>query len=45
MWRMAAEGGDPERVLMDPMEQIWARWSPDGQKIAFQSGLDIWVLL
>jgi serine/threonine protein kinase len=44
MWKMAAEGGVAERVLMDPMEQVWARWSPDGQKIAFQSGLDLWVV-
>jgi Tol biopolymer transport system component len=44
IWKMPAGGGDPERVLMDPMEQIWPRWSPDGQKIAFHSNLDIWVV-
>ena len=49
MWRMPADGGDPERVLMDPMDQIRPRWSPDGRKIAFQSAnqtgnWDVWVV-
>jgi TolB protein len=44
IWKMPADGGDPERVLMGPSDQVWARWSPDGQTIAFQSGLDIWVV-
>jgi Tol biopolymer transport system component len=44
IWKMAAEGGVPRRVLMDPMEQIWARWSPDGQRIAFHSDNEIWVV-
>ena len=44
MWKMPSAGGEPERVLMDPMAQIFARWSPDGREIAFQCGLhDIWV--
>ena len=44
IWTMPAEGGDPERVLMDPMEQYWARWSPDGRRIAFHSDLEVWVV-
>jgi Tol biopolymer transport system component len=44
IWTMPAEGGVPRRILMDPMEQIWARWSPDGQRIAFHSHGEIWVV-
>jgi Tol biopolymer transport system component len=43
IFTMPAEGGNAERLLMDPMEQIWARWSPDGGKIAFHSEGEIWV--
>jgi Tol biopolymer transport system component len=45
LWKMPAGGGEPVRVLMDPMAQIWARWSPDGRRIAFQSTDDhSWVV-
>jgi Tol biopolymer transport system component len=44
IWTMSAEGGDPERILLDSREQVWARWSPDGETIAFHSGGDIWIV-
>jgi Tol biopolymer transport system component len=44
IWKVAAEGGVPRRVLMDPMEQVMPTWSPDGQRIAFQSDWEIWVV-
>lgn len=44
IWRLPAGGGVSRRVLMDPMEQIAARWSPDGQRIAFHSDTEVWVV-
>jgi len=41
---MPAGGGDPQRVLLDSREQVWARWSPDGQTIAFHADGDVWVV-
>ena len=41
---MAAGGGDPKPILLDTTEQVWARWSPDGQLIAFHSEGDVWVV-
>lgn len=47
IWLLPAEGGEPERLLADPMLQIWPRWSPDGREIAFHSDegdrRNIWV--
>jgi Tol biopolymer transport system component len=44
IWRLPAKGGLLERVLMDPSEQIWPRWSPDGRRIAYHSNGEIWVV-
>jgi Tol biopolymer transport system component len=41
---MAAAGGDSNRILLDTIEQVWGRWSPDGQMIAFHSEGDVWVV-
>lgn len=46
---MPAEGGSPKRVLLDPMDQVQPRWSPDSQQIAFHSDeagddRNIWVV-
>ncbi|MFC2075527.1 protein kinase [candidate division KSB1 bacterium] len=47
MWVMPSGGGEPRRVLMDPMNQIMPQWSPDGKEIAFHTeepGMyNIWV--
>ena len=43
LWKLPAEGGVPQRVLMDPMTQVYARWSPDGRRIAFHSDRKIWT--
>jgi len=48
LWMMPAEGGEPQRVTMDPMMQATPAWSPDGKEIAFHSSRggnrDIWVV-
>ncbi len=41
---MPAKGGVPQRVLMDPMTQVYAKWSPDGRRIAFHSDGKIWAV-
>lgn len=44
LWKVPAEGGVLQRVLMDPMTQVYARWSPDGRQIAFHSDGKIWTV-
>jgi Tol biopolymer transport system component len=44
VWKILAGGGDPERILFDSPEQVWARWSPDGRTIAFHADGDVWVV-
>jgi Tol biopolymer transport system component len=44
IWKMPAGGGDPERILFDSREQVWAKWSPDGQRIAFHADGDVWIV-
>ncbi len=49
IWKMPVEGGEIQRVTINPMEEHIPRWSPDGREIAFHSlpGLgnsDIWVV-
>jgi len=49
VFSLPAEGGSPKRVLLDPMDQLQPRWSPDGQQIAFHSDeagddRNIWVV-
>lgn len=49
IWRMALSGGQPVMLAGSASENYAPSWSPDGQRIAFQSNLDsanseIWVM-
>ncbi|MDP2136835.1 MAG: DPP IV N-terminal domain-containing protein, partial [Candidatus Didemnitutus sp.] len=48
LWLVATAGGEPRRLTSSPKNERHARWSPDGQWIAFESNRDgdyqIWLL-
>ena len=37
IWKMPVEGGEMQRVTIDPKVQFSPKWSPDGRRIAFVS--------
>ncbi len=47
-WALPSEGGEPRKLVREPMSHYWARWSPDGGEIAFHSeqagNRNIWVV-
>jgi Tol biopolymer transport system component/DNA-binding winged helix-turn-helix (wHTH) protein len=38
LWRSRADGTEPLQLSFPPLEALHSTWSPDGKKIAFQSG-------
>jgi len=48
LWLVPAEGGDARRITNDPGSEVWAKFSPDGKKIAFSAqydgGSDVYVM-
>jgi Tol biopolymer transport system component len=41
LWKLAAQGGTPTRI--GQVHCSWARWSPDGNQIAFTAGNQIYL--
>ena len=37
IWIMRTDGTKKTQVTFDPGMDVWARWSPDGKKLAFGS--------
>ena len=37
IWRQPVDGGEPEPLTTDAMEEFWPSWSPDGREIAFHA--------
>ena len=37
LWQVPADGGDARRLTGDPADELYARFSPDGRRIAFTS--------
>jgi len=48
LWLVPDQGGDAIRITNDPGVEIWAKFSPDGQRLAFTAqydgGADIYVM-
>ncbi len=48
LWLASATGGDARRITSDPGEERYAKFSPDGAKIAFtgqyDGGVDVYVM-
>ncbi|MGD8451155.1 MAG: S41 family peptidase [Phycisphaerae bacterium] len=48
LWLVSTDGGLARRLTRDPGIEVWAKFSPDGTRIAFASqydgGLDIYVM-
>lgn len=48
IWALPSAGGEPRRLLMDPMNQYMCKWSPDGHYVAFHSeepdNRNLWVV-
>ncbi len=48
LWLAPTEGGDARRITRDPGAETWAKFSPDGQSIAFTAqydgGTDVYVV-
>ncbi|MFH0981724.1 MAG: S41 family peptidase [Planctomycetota bacterium] len=48
LWLVSTEGGDARRMTDDPGVEIWAKFSPDGEWIAFtgqyDGGTDVYVM-
>ncbi len=40
LWLASAQGGDARRLTSDPGEERYAKFSPDGSRIAFTAGYD-----
>ena len=37
IWRLPSEGGEPRRLIREPMSHYFGHWSPNGSEIAFSS--------
>ena len=47
MWRVPAEGGEPERLGLTVDQLMWLRLHPDGRHVGFgtwQTKLEVWVM-
>jgi Tol biopolymer transport system component len=45
IWTVSADGGDAEPIMVDiGGEQVRPQWSPDGSRIAFASGGNVWII-
>jgi len=48
LWLVPSDGGDARRITRDPGLEVWAKFSPDGTKIAFTAqydgGTDVYVM-
>ncbi|MBU0637861.1 MAG: PDZ domain-containing protein [Planctomycetes bacterium] len=48
LWLASTAGGYAHRITNDPGQEVWAKFSPDGQRLAFTAqydgGLDVYVM-
>jgi dipeptidyl aminopeptidase/acylaminoacyl peptidase len=44
LWRVAASGGEPERLTADPGDELEPAVSPDGTRVAYSTGTGIGLL-
>ena len=47
VWRVAAEGGEPQRLELNADEMWWLRVHPDGNRVAYgtsKTDTEIWVM-
>ena len=47
VWRVAAEGGEPERLELTVDEMWWLRVHPDGRRVAtgaMKGTIEVWAL-
>ena len=47
VWRVAAEGGEPQRLELNADEMWWLRVHPDGRRVAYgtsKTDTEIWVM-
>ena len=48
LWLASTDGGDAWRITSDPGMEVWAKFSPDGKRLAFTAqydgGMDVYVM-
>ena len=48
LWTVSATGGDASRITNHPGAEVWAKFSPDGSRLAFtgeyDGGRDVYVM-
>jgi hypothetical protein len=47
VWRVAAEGGEPQRLGLTVDELWWLRLHPDGRRVAigtWKTSVEVWAL-